>query len=274
MFMSSYALTEVADMTHVSVAAQVGRGVRVALVGVVAAVLLVAGVDWLWHVLPATGAYARLVGDPAIKVAVPLPTGPTTAPVYEASGTSSPKQVRQAMGGGEVTVTEGWLMWSGSSDMTPLAVMERLQPQLSWQASQTDGATFVAPGGTTGTTASGPLTGYTATSGASNSYATFVTRDSRVVHAWIPATRIDIAGSTPVIPAAEALDDLRHHRANAYPTGTDALPTLVRWWRAQPAYELPPVTEVELVHVADPADPSRSVPAWVFGEAGQAIATP
>lgn len=230
---------------------QLARGSRHS-VGLVAAVLaafgLLIGLDRLWFSQPMQDTAARLAGDPRIRLASGVTLSLTT------------EQLRTAMGGGTVAQKGDWLEWTGVSDRSGLQVMAALQPGIDWEQQQA----YVWP-----STGMPGVHGAFAGSGAS-AYAMFFAENGHTVRASVPVTTLETVGSVAIISAAQAFDDLVHHRPGASLTVASPQWLPSRLLDPQPGTD--PVEDVGLVQIPDPHAPGRSVPAWVFGQAGQVLA--
>ncbi len=230
---------------------QLARGSRHS-VGLVVAVLaafgLLIGLDRLWFSQPMQDTAARLGGDPRIRLASGVTLSLTT------------EQLRTAMGGGTVAQKGDWLEWTGVSDRSGLQVMTALQPGIDWEQQQA----YVWP-----STGMPGVHGAFAGSGA-NAYAMFFAENGHTVRASVPVTTLETVGSVAIISAAQAFDDLVHHRPGASLTVASPQWLPSRLLDPQPGTD--PVEDVGLVQIPDPHAPGRSVPAWVFGQAGQVLA--
>lgn len=245
---------------------QLARGSRHS-VGLVVAVLaafgLLIGLDRLWFSQPMQDTAARLAGDPRIRLAsgVTLSSASGRAPVYQLSArTLTTEQLRTAMGGGTLAQKGDWLEWTGVSDRSGLQVMAALQPGIDWEQQQA----YVWPStGMPGVHGAFPGSG-------ANAYAMFFAENGHTVRASVPVTTLETVGSVAIISAAQAFDDLVHHRPGASLTVASPQWLPSRLLDPQPGTD--PVEDVGLVQIPDPHAPGRSVPTWVFGQAGQVLA--
>lgn len=253
----------------VASAERVARGSRspAALVlTLVAAVGLLIGLDRLWFSEAVQDTAARLAGDPRIRLApgVTLSGSPGQAPVYELSGhVVRPEELRTAMGGGTVRQVGDWLEWTGVCDRSGLQVMTALQPGIEWQQQQA----YVWP--SSGVPSVPGVRGRFPGADA-NAYAMFFAENGQTVRASVPVTTLEPVGSVAIMSAAQAFDDLVHHRPGASLTVASPQWLPSRLLEPQPGTD--PVRDVGLVQIPDPQDPSRSVPAWAFGQVGRVLA--
>ncbi len=98
----------------------------------------------------------------------------------------------------------------------------------------------------------------------------FFAENGHTVRASVPVTTLETVSSVAIISTAQAFDDLVHHRPGASLTVASPQWLPSRLLDPQPGTD--PVEDVGLVQIPDPHAPGRSVPAWVFGQAGQVLA--
>lgn len=227
----------------------------------------VIGIDWVWHSAPGSAPVAAVVGDPRVRLSARLPRTPARVPVYEVGTEITPEQV-EAVLGGTCEVRDGWINWKGRSPLSPTAAMDAINPAVPWR---TDG-NYLGPGtkGVRVRTA-GLSSAFTGTDVVSTSFGTYQSNGGYLSYLSIPAHRIKQVGTTKVIPAAVALLDVRHHRASTRLL-PDTVPLLPQRLAGASINGIGPITDVWLTLAADPRNPGRSKPIWVFEPIAEADA--
>lgn len=227
----------------------------------------VVGIDWVWHTAPGSAPVAAVVGDPRVHLATRLPRTPPAVPVFEVGSEVTPAQV-EAVLAGKAQVRDGWINWKGRSALSPTAAMDAIDPAVKWR---TEG-NFLGPAakGVRVRTA-GLSSAFTGTDVVSNSFGIYQTNGGYLTYLSIPAHRLKQVGTTKVIPAAVALLDVRHHRASTRLL-PDTVPLLPQRLAGASISGIGPITDVWLTWAADPRNPGRSKPIWVFEPIAEADA--
>lgn len=244
-----------------------GRLILTTLLVTTAVTAAVIGMDWVWHRAPGSAPVAAVIGDPRVRLSATLPTTPVHVPIYEVSSEITPAQVERLLGG-NAKVKDGWLNWTGKSQLGALAVMRALNPGVPW-GSEGNSLGPAPPGLSVRT--GGLSSAFTGTAVVSTSFGTYQTDGRSLVRLSIPAHRITRAGTIKVIPAAVALLDIRHHRKTTRLL-PDIVPLLPQRLAGAGLTRIEPITDVRLVEAADPANPGRSKPVWVFDPVAEADA--
>jgi hypothetical protein len=179
----------------------------------------------------------------------------------------TPAQVERLLGGRAV-VRDGWIEWSGRSPLTAVAAMQAINPGVPWR---TEGD-YLGPA-TKGlrVRTAGLSSAFTGTAVVSSSFGVYQVNGRSLVRLSIPAHHIKQVGTTKVIPAAVALLDVRHHRSSTRLL-PDTIPLLPQRLAGAAISGIEPITDVRLVLAADPRNPQRSKPVWVFDPVAEADA--
>lgn len=227
----------------------------------------VVGVDWVWHTTPSSAPVAAVIGDPRVRLDTKLPNTPPRVPIYEVASEITPAQVERLLAG-KAVLRDGWIEWSGHSRLTPVAAMRALNPGVPWR---TEGD-YLGPA-TKGlrVRTAGLSSAFTGTAVASTSFGLYQANGRSLVRLSIPAHRIKRVGTTKVIPAAVALLDVRHHRSSTRLL-PDTIPLLPQRLAGATISGIEPITAVWLTLAADPRNPARSKPVWVFEPVAEADA--
>lgn len=237
----------------------------VTLVGTAAVV----GLDWVWNTAPGSAPVAAVIGDPRVHLVTKLPPTPRRVPIYEVGRQITAEQV-EAVLAGSVAMHDGWLEWTGRSTVDPVAALTALIPEVAWRK---DG-TCLGPATHAeafGVRTAGLSSAFTGTAVVSTSFGSYRTNGRYLVRLSVPAHRIKQVGWTKVIPATVALLDVRHHRGNTRLLAQN-VPLLPQRLGGARVSAMEPITDVRLVHVQDPRNPTRSKPVWVFEPVAEADA--